>query len=134
MSYRHYRIPKTYLTADGKNHHVCITLDVSNGQMRAYVDGKNRFGVQVKTSKLPAGGTWIIGQDQDKFEGGFHKRDSMKGTLAEVNIWDRILESYEIAALASCRGPLMEGNVKSHNDFEIIGGVQKFKAVFCHGS
>ena len=134
MTYRHYRIPKEDVAPDGNNYHVCITWDLSNGGMKAYVDGKNRFGVQERTSKLPAGGTWIIGQDQDKFEGGFEKKDSMKGTLAEVNIWDRILESYEIAGLASCRGPLIEGNVKSHNDFEIIGGVQKFKAVLCHGS
>ena len=133
MTYRHYRIPTEDVAADGNNYHVCITWDLSNGEMKAYVDGKNRFGVQETTSNLPAGGTWIIGQDQDKFEGGFEKKDSMKGTFAEVNIWDRILESYEIAGLASCRAPLMEGNVKSHNDFE-IKGVQKFKAVFCHGS
>ena len=87
----------------------------------------NRFGVEKKTTNVPAGGTWILGQDQDKFEGGFTKMDSMKGILAEVNIWDRILGPYEIAALASGCGPLVEGNVKSPNDFEITGEVQKIQ-------
>ena len=122
------------MIADGKNHHLCVTWDISNGPLNVYVDGKNRFGVERKTSNVPAGGTWILGQDQDKFEGGFHKIDSMKGILAEVNIWDRILGPYEIAALALGCGLLMEGNVKSHSDFKIIRGVQKFKSVHCHES
>lgn len=103
-----------------------------------YVDGRKRFEVQkrkYKTSSIRTGGIWTIGQDQDRRGGGFEKRNSMKGVLAEVNIWDQILGPYEIAALASGCGPLVEGNVKSHNDFEMKGAaVQKFKPVYCHGS
>ena len=57
----------------------------------------------------------------------------MKGILAEVNIWNRILIPYEIAVLASGCGLLMEGNVKSPKDFEIIE-VQEFKPIYCYGS
>ena len=101
-----------------------------------YVDGIKRFEVQdkkYKTGSFLTGGTWIIGQDQDTFEGGFQKKDSMKGLLAEVNIWDRILCSYEIAALASSCGPIMKGNVKAHNDFTFKGGVKTFKPTCCMG-
>ena len=99
-----------------------------------YVDGRKRFEVQgqdYETDSIPTGGTWIIGQDQDEFEGGFEEKDSMKGVLAEVNIWDRILCSYEIAALTSSCSPLMKGNVKAHSDFEMKGGVKTFKPACC---
>ena len=99
-----------------------------------HVDGRKRFEAQDKkleATKLPTGGIWIIGQDQDRRGGGFQNRDSMKGVLAEVNIWDRILCSYEIAALASSCGPLMKGNVKAHNDFTLKGGVKTFKPACC---
>ena len=102
-----------------------------------YVDGRKRFEVQGKeyeTASLPTGGTWIIGQDQDEFEGGFVSNDSMKGALAEVNIWDRILYSYEIAASASSCSPLIKGNVKVHSDFALKGGVKTFKPACCLGS
>ena len=84
--------------ADGKNHHVCVTWDLSSGNINIYVDGKKSFDAQGNkyvTINLPAGGTWIIGQDQDptgarllKGFRGFTKKDSMKGVLADVNIWD----------------------------------------------
>ena len=99
-----------------------------------YVDGIKRVNAFRRTSNIPAHGTWIIGQDQDKFEGGFTKKDSMKGVLAEVNVWDRILCTYEIAALAASCGPLMKGNIKDHNSFEIKGEVETFKPECCMGN
>ena len=106
---------------------MCVTWDLSAGKIKIYVDGRKRFEVQEEkyvTPSLPTGGIWIIGQDQDTR--GFETRNSMKGLLAEVNIWDRILCSYEIAALASSCGPIMKGNVKAHNDFILKGGVKSF--------
>ena len=116
---------------------MCVTWDLPAGKIQIYVDGKKRIQEEgneyVKTS-IPTGGTWIIGQDQDTFEGGFTKRDSMKGMLAGVNIWDRILCRYEIIALASSCGPIIKGNVKSHNDFTIKGGLTTFKPACCLSS
>lgn len=122
------------MAANGKNHHVCVTWNLANGPLRVYVNGRWRYTKQRRTSSVPKGGTWILGQDQDKFEGGFTKIDSMKGILAEVNIWNRILIPYEIAVLASGCGLLLEGNVKSPKDFEIIGEVQEFKPIYCYES
>ena len=127
-----YRSPN--VVADGKNHHACVTWDLSTGWIKMYVDGIKKAKIFRPTSIIPAGGTWIIGQDQDRLGGGFAKRDSMKGFLAEVNVWDRILCSYEIAALAVSCGPLMKGNVKAHNDFDIKGGVETFKPACCLGN
>ena len=113
---------------------MCVTWDLSAGKITIYVDGRKRFEVQEEkyvTPSLPTGGIWIIGQDQDTRGGGFEKRNSMKGLLAEVNIWDRILCSYEIAALASSCGPIMKGNVKAHDDFILKGGVKSFKPACC---
>ena len=132
-----YRAPYDLTIADGTNHHVCVTWVPSAGKIQIYVDGKKRIeekGDEYVKSDIPTGGTWIIGQDQDTFEGGFTKRDSMKGMLAGVNIWDRILCLYEIVALASSCGPIIEGNVKSPNDFEIKGGLTTFKPACCLSS
>ena len=119
-----YRAPVDVTIADGTNHHVCVAWDLSGGKIKMHVDGRKRFEVQEKkyeTVSPPTGGIWIIGQDQDRRGGGFEKIDAMKGLLAEVNIWDRVLCSYEIAALTSSCGPIMKGNVKAHNDFTLKG-------------
>ena len=132
-----YRMPAEFRVADGTLHHVCVTWDLSTGHVKFYVDGTKSYEVKEKryeTARIPAGGTWIIGQDQDTFEGGFEKINSIKGALAEVNVWDRILCSYEIKALASSCGPLMKGNVKAQKDFDIIGAVEIFKPVCCLGN
>ena len=113
---------------------MCVTWDLSAGKIKTYVDGRKRFEVQgqeYQTPNLPTGGIWTIGQDQDTRGGGFERINSMKGVLAEVNIWDRILCSYEIAALASSCGPILQGNVKAHNDFILEGGVESFKPACC---
>ena len=123
--------------ADGTDHHVCATWDLSSGKIKMYLDGRKRFGVQRQKyvmGNLPAGGTWIISQDQDTFEGDIEIINSMKGMLAEVNVWDRILCPYEIAALASSCGPIIKGNIKAHNDFALKGGVETFKAACCLGN
>ena len=132
-----YRVPVNVTVADGTNHHVCVTWDLPIGKTKMYVDGRKRFEAQhenYEVTSLPTGGIWIIGQDQDQRGGGFQSEESMKGMLAEVNIWDRILCSYEIAALASSCGPIMKGNVKAHNDFVSKGGVKTFKPACCLGS
>ena len=129
-----YRAPVPIKVADGTDHHLCATWDLSAGNIKVYLDGNKSFEVQKQkyvTGNLPAGGTWIIGQDQDTFEGGFQIINSMKGMLAEVNVWDRILCPYEIAALASSCGPIIKGNIKAHNDFVLQGGVGAFKPACC---
>ena len=122
------------MSADGKNHHVCVTWNLATGPLKVYVDGKLGRTEQRKTSCVPTGGTWILGQDQDAFEGGYSKENSMKGILADVHIWNRILDPLEIEGLALGCNPVITGNVKSPKDFKIRGGVEKFKPIYCLGS
>ena len=123
---------------------MCVTWDLSSGNINIYVDGRKSFDAQgdkYVTTNLPAGGTWVIGQDQRptwaypfKIFRGFAKKNSMKGVLADVNIWDRILCPNEVALLASSCSRTMKGNIKSHNDFALRGGVATFKPICCLGN
>ena len=129
-----YSTPHDVTIADGTNHHVCLTWDLFAGNIKVYVDSKKIYEVNKKwTTSMPTNGTWIIGQYQLRFEDRFATDGSMKGMLAGVNIWGRILCRYEIVALASSCGPIIKGDVKSHNDFDIIG-VVRFKPACCLSS
>ena len=51
-----------------------------------------------KDHQIPAGGTVVIGQDQDKVGGGFSIEDSFgPGEVTEINLWSRVLSGDEIA-------------------------------------
>ena len=51
-----------------------------------------------KNHQIPASGTVVIGQDQDKVGGGFQITQSFgPGEVTEVNLWSRVLSGDEIA-------------------------------------
>ena len=47
---------------------------------------------------LTAGGSLVLGQDQDSIGGGFHVEETFHGRLASVNMWDKVLSESDIAA------------------------------------
>ena len=87
-------------------HHVCVAWKNTKGDWQLYLDGQLKSsGTDLKKNhQIPAGGTVVIGQDQDKVGGGFDIKDSFgPGEVTEVNLWSRVLSGDEIAAqTANC--------------------------------
>ncbi|XP_047739474.1 uncharacterized protein LOC125178830 [Hyalella azteca] len=52
---------------------------------------------------LPLNGTLIIGQEQDALSGSFSKSEILRGRIAQVNIWSRLLNQTEIISFSDCR-------------------------------
>ncbi|XP_022794504.1 sushi, von Willebrand factor type A, EGF and pentraxin domain-containing protein 1-like [Stylophora pistillata] len=81
-------------------HHICVTWKSSKGAWQLYMDGQlrsNKTGLN-KNHKVPAGGTVVIGQDQDSAGGGFELSESFgPGEVTEVNLWNRVLSASDIA-------------------------------------
>ena len=70
---------------------------------------------------ISSGGIVILGQDQDKYGGGFEISQSFNGKMFGVNMWDYEMSEDEIAQLSSsCFDP--EGNYLKWGDFK--GGEQ----------
>jgi hypothetical protein len=121
------------LLADGELHHVCVTWESSSGDFKVYKDGavvKTLVNVENGT-QIKDGGTRVIGQDQDSLGGGFQAKDSFKGILTEVNIWNRFLGSDEIESFANDCGSLVQGNYKAYSDFNITSATELIKPSCC---
>jgi CUB/sushi domain-containing protein len=83
-------------------------------------------------NKIKGGGIWVIGQDQDSLGGSFDAKDSFKGILTEVNIWNTVLGVDEIKSFANDCDLLMQGNYKAYSDFDISRATQLIKLSYCH--
>ena len=65
---------------------------------------------------IQAGGSLVLGQEQDSVGGGFDASQSFQGSLAFVNVWSHALPESTIKEMsACCRAG--EGNVYSWYDF-----------------
>jgi hypothetical protein len=102
--------------------------------VEAYKDGVCQFNETeiIARQRISPAGIWVIGQDQDSYGGGFHRKNAFQGSLTEVNIWDRVLDANEISTLATEKCGLgMQGNYKAYKDIVLHGGVGKFKPSGC---
>lgn len=69
----------------------------------------------------------MLGQDQDSLRGRMTVEESVKGVLANANVWDSVLEANEINELSkSCKAE-KTGNVQKWEDF--LHGVKGNTAV-----
>ena len=79
--------------------HVCLTWENTQGVAKLYKDGQ--FAGQVTNNAtenftLTAGGFLVLGQDQDSIGGGFIRRQTLRGRLASVNMWDKVLSESDM--------------------------------------
>ena len=121
------------LVDDGQLRHVCVTWESSSGVFKVYKDGaliKNMTDVQTR-KQIKSGGIWVIGQDQDSLGGSFQAKDSFKGILTEVNIWNRVLGSDEIKSFPNDCGSLVQGNYMAYSDFDISSATKLIKPSCC---
>ena len=88
------------LLADGGTHRFSLTWD--NRAYVIYIDGVAvGSGMHTSTStSLNAGGTLIIGQEQDSIGGSFNSGQILRGAVGDVRIFNDVRTAEEIAANA----------------------------------
>ena len=80
-------------------YHFCVGWSASSDRMDFYVNGVLVQTEATSISSIGAGGTLVIGQDQDSLGGGFDKNQAFGGELYQLNVFSRKLRVEEIAAM-----------------------------------
>ncbi|MGA1872292.1 MAG: LamG-like jellyroll fold domain-containing protein, partial [Thermoplasmatota archaeon] len=82
---------------DGEWHHVAITWQSSDGNIRVYKDSELRYNhTLIAGETLEQDGALVIGQEQDVMGGGFELSQAFLGRLDEVIILEKVLSGAEI--------------------------------------
>ncbi|XP_042272092.1 adhesion G-protein coupled receptor D2 isoform X1 [Thunnus maccoyii] len=98
---------------NGSWHSVCVSWSQNGGRWALFIDGlpiSNGDGLNSADSIGPDG-LFIIGQEQDTFGGSFKKDESFSGSITELHIWDRVLDSSEIDTMEKECSPISSGLV-----------------------
>ncbi|GGF77992.1 Ca2+-binding protein, RTX toxin-related [Mameliella alba] len=104
---RHYvtNVPLTGLF-DGQAHRITLSVTPDSGgnaSFSLYYDGESVYSNVIVGSTiggLTAGGTLIIGQEQDQVNGAFDSNQVLRGEVGEVRVWNRALGATEVAQKA----------------------------------
>lgn len=119
---------------DGLWHQSCLVWKNEFGTWKFYEDGIMKgsgSGLQ-KDYVIPDDGTLFLGQDQDKYQGGFDSSQAFDGYLSEVNVWDNVLSEDVIHGMSqNCHSN--HGNVFQWFDFKngVQGNAQVKKPSIC---
>ncbi|XP_067912258.1 pentraxin-4 [Heterodontus francisci] len=117
---------------DGQWHHICIIWSSFEGKYWYYIDRRlaaagSKFQ---KGYEIPAGGTLIIGQEQDNMGGGFDDTESFVGNLAGFTIWNRALSPGEISGITTGKS-LPGGRVLTFSDVSTLNGAVRHLNCTC---
>ena len=90
---------------DDQWHQICTTWENVNGEWKLYKDGKmEKTGTDLMTGYvIQAGGSLVLGQEQDSAGGGFDQSQSFQGSLTNVNVWSHVLPDQGIVRMLPCR-------------------------------
>ena len=84
---------------NGNWHHVVITWQSSGGTTKLYVDKSLVYSGNLQAgSSIHAGGTLVLGQEQDSVGGNFDPSQTFVGSLDEVAIYSHVLSASQIAS------------------------------------
>ncbi|MBL4613139.1 MAG: tandem-95 repeat protein, partial [Emcibacter sp.] len=73
---------------DGENHDLAVSWDSTTGELSVYVDGSLTDTATAQTGHpIQAGGTLILGQEQDSVGGGFDSTQEFSGTVHSFKIF-----------------------------------------------
>ncbi|XP_071494914.1 sushi, von Willebrand factor type A, EGF and pentraxin domain-containing protein 1-like [Diadema antillarum] len=105
----------TYVSANQDDRWYFITVTWSNhkGAWSLYLDGRLETSGKRLSSKRPirGRGMFVVGQEQDSYNGSYVPKESFLGAITQVNMWDYAMDLDEILNLnASCSST---GNVLS---------------------
>ena len=88
---------------DGSPQTLGFTWDSATGQVSFYVNGDYVGGGTGSTSPIPAGGTLMLGQEQDTEGGGFNANEILSGDVHGATLYDDIRTAEEMGASADTR-------------------------------
>ncbi|XP_025921002.1 pentraxin-4 [Apteryx rowi] len=111
---------------DGKWHHLCLIWSSDQGKYRFYVDRRllaAGSGFQ-QGYEIPAGGSLVLGQEQDEVGGDFDPSEAFVGQLAGLALWSRALMPGEVASMATGQG-LPPGPLLTLADASLQGWVRR---------
>lgn len=92
---------------------VCVSWSQNGGRWALYTGGLEfaRGDGLNSSESIGPDGHFIIGQEQDTFGGSFKKDESFSGSITELHIWDRVLNSSEIFTMEKECSPISSGLV-----------------------
>lgn len=98
---------------DDSWHSVCVSWSQNGGLWTLFTDGLvvSRGAGLNNSEGIGRDGLFIIGQEQDTFGGSFKKHESFSGSITELHIWDRVLNSGEINIMEKQCSPISSGLV-----------------------
>lgn len=97
---------------DDSWHSVCVSWSQDGGRWSLFTDGfAVSRGEGLSSNSTGPDGIFIIGQEQDTFGGSFKKDESFSGSITELHIWDRVLNSSEIYTMEKLCSPVSSGLV-----------------------
>ncbi len=74
---------------DDARHHIAVTWQSSNGEVKLYVDGALRFtGTLAQGLTITNNGSLMVGQEQDAPGGLLDPNQAFKGSISDVRIWN----------------------------------------------
>ena len=123
--YRFFDINKLGMN-DGKLHGWCFYWDVT-GIINVYKDGtKVDSSTGSRTENMPAGGTWVLGQDQDRVARRFSQSQAFVGEFRDVNIYGNFDKNYfktvvgpAVSNLNTCKLKYKGNLIKSWDEFKL---------------
>ncbi|XP_054871865.1 adhesion G-protein coupled receptor D2 isoform X2 [Amphiprion ocellaris] len=98
---------------DDSWHSVCVSWSQKGGRWAIYTHGRviSKGEGLNSTDSIGPDGLFIIGQEQDTFGGSFKADESFSGSITELHIWDRVLNSSEIFTMEKECSPISSGLV-----------------------
>ena len=91
-----------------------VTITRMNSEISVYINGKfvHKFAKISKIANpIRAGGSWILGQEQDQKEGGFQKNQRFTGKICDFQMWDYGMNEDSLKKLFLNDGSVAPGNV-----------------------
>ena len=90
--------------------HYCWLYSSTTGENKVYWNGIKVAHEVLKNGSRPiwkgkqegVDAAFVIGQDQDQIRGGYQRTQSFIGDIAEVNIWDHLLDETQIQNMSQC--------------------------------
>ncbi len=84
--------------------------------------------------KIPSGGIFVLGQEQDEVGRNFSMGEALQGSLSQFNMWNKVLAEREISEMSLYRCVSVAGNQFAWPDFlgNMVGDVKKVNK-FCAG-
>ena len=88
---------------DGEWHHIAISWTRTNGETLLYKDGElaDRIVGHAAGGSIGLNGYLVLGQDQDCYAGCFDPEETLRGSLAQFALFDRVLPPAAVKDLYS---------------------------------